>query len=237
LRLLTLPLCGIGLLLALLGLLAADPRRSGYLLPAVGLLVNGPILVYAVFGMGLLTRAPRADEAARDAARPAVVPLGSRAGSAFTPAGDAEWIDAASGAVQLGDARVRVRAVEVGPVEFKDGPRKRVSKEKYLQITLRLNNVGVAQKLTYTSWAGANPATLRDQAGRVCRARTFAQGLEVVGHVPKATLAPGKFTDDVLVFEPPAAGVEYLRLELPAAAFGGNGALRLQIPRSMITFR
>jgi hypothetical protein len=54
--------------------------------------------------------------------------------------------------------------------------------------------------------------------------------------VPRASLPTAKSVDDVLVFEAPPASINYLRLELPCAAFGAKGKLRLEIPRSMITF-
>jgi len=52
----------------------------------------------------------------------------------------------------------------------------------------------------------------------------------VAGHVRTASLAPGKYVEDVLVFEPPAADVQSLRLELPAEACGRSGVFRFQIP-------
>jgi hypothetical protein len=39
----------------------------------------------------------------------------------------------------------------------------------------------------------------------------------------------------VLVFNPPIAGAQYLRLTLPAENFGGSGRLRIQIPAAMVT--
>jgi hypothetical protein len=39
---------------------------------------------------------------------------------------------------------------------------------------------------------------------------------------------------EVLVYPIPARDVEYLRLMLPASAFGLTGEYRFQIPRSMI---
>ena len=38
----------------------------------------------------------------------------------------------------------------------------------------------------------------------------------------------------LLVFEPPLENIEYLHLELPAAACGMTGTLYLQIPKGMI---
>jgi hypothetical protein len=40
--------------------------------------------------------------------------------------------------------------------------------------------------------------------------------------------------EEVLLYPVAAAKAEYLRLELPASAFGEAGEFRFQIPRSMI---
>ncbi len=50
-----------------------------------------------------------------------------------------------------------------------------------------------------------------------------------------ASLRPGKTIESDLVFEPPLESIEYLRLELSPAAFGGTDSLRFQIPKEMIT--
>jgi len=55
-----------------------------------------------------------------------------------------------------------------------------------------------------------------------------------IGRTEQASLYPGKAQTDVLVFEEPVTGVEYLNLELPAANFGGTGMIRLRVPASMV---
>src|SRR5262249_41683921 len=126
-------------------------------------------------------------------------------------------------------------SVTVGPVEFKDKKR-RFSRERCLAIRLRVRNVGVERRFEYTSWAeAADPpaATLRDAQGKVYRLKSFGPDA-VLGHTMKGSVTPGKFVEDVLVFEPPPKEVEFLRLELAAAACGGTGKLLIQIPGSMI---
>jgi hypothetical protein len=75
--------------------------------------------------------------------------------------------------------------------------------------------------------------TLRDPSGKAYPRKTFP-GAEVAGQVHRASIYPGQFKDDLLVFEPPPADVEYLRLELPAANAGAAGLFRLTIPKSII---
>jgi len=66
---------------------------------------------------------------------------------------------------------------------------------------------------------------------------SFGAGSVVAGRTRAATVVPGSNVTDVLVFEPPAGPVEYLRLELPAEPAGGSGTLRFHIPRSLIVDR
>ena len=116
---------------------------------------------------------------------------------------------------------------------------KKTAKEKNLLITVRMSNLGLARSIAYTSWGDAGPAaaTLNDNRGRGYKLQAFGHDVEVVGHASRATLAPGKFIEDVLVYPPPVADADLLRLELPGAALGLPGMFRFEIPRKMITFK
>ncbi len=48
------------------------------------------------------------------------------------------------------------------------------------------------------------------------------------------TLEPGQSVQQLLAFEQTQPGIEFLRLELPADAVGGDGVLILEIPRDMV---
>jgi hypothetical protein len=52
---------------------------------------------------------------------------------------------------------------------------------------------------------------------------------------PNPAVRPGEKMEKLIVFDPPLAAIEYLRLELPAAGFGGSEPLRFQIPKSLLT--
>jgi hypothetical protein len=81
----------------------------------------------------------------------------------------------------------------------------------------------------------ANAASLKDNFGKLCEPISPGFGAQIPGQIRTATsVAPGKRLGDLLVFEPPMDEVQFLRLELPAAAFGETGVLRLQIPKGMI---
>jgi hypothetical protein len=156
------------------------------------------------------------------------------------PVTESDWVDASREAVQQGDVRVRVTGVRVRPIDLKGTGSSRPSRDNFLVVTLGLQNKAPDRTIPYHSWASPPtveepPPVLRDDKGRSYPLRGPLPGKEpAAGVLP---LAPAKTTEDVILFEAPAAGVEYLRLELPATAFGGPGRLRLQIPKAMIRTR
>jgi hypothetical protein len=155
---------------------------------------------------------------------------------------ESEWVDASKDAIQQGGVRVRIAGVAVKQVELKDANSHRRSGERSLILRFRLSNAGADRLIKYQSWGPSARADesrepkLTDDRGRQYRRRNTAPGWSVVGQVPAASLPLAKWVDDVLVFEPPPANVQYLRLELPCAAFGASGTLQLEIPRAMIAF-
>jgi hypothetical protein len=161
-------------------------------------------------------------------------------GSATTQADG--WVDAGRDAVHQGAVRVRVLSATVQSVLIQDarGQQRRL-KERALILRLRLVNVGLGQLVQYRSWSApgveTDKPTLVDNLGRSYPGKAFDSGWSVVGQVRQAGLAPAKWADDVLVFKPPPPDITFLRLTLPAAAFGGKGQLRWEIPRQMIGFR
>jgi hypothetical protein len=128
----------------------------------------------------------------------------------------------------------------VGPAGFEPQSGRQPPSDRCLVIGLRVTNAGVARNLTYTGWSGADPAAeppvLRDAQGKTYAPKKFA-GWVVKGSAPSATIPPAKTHTDVLVFEPPPRGAGPLRLELPAAAAGSEGRMRMEIPKEMIIFR
>jgi hypothetical protein len=109
-------------------------------------------------------------------------------------------------------------------------------KRQRLEVTNRSQN----RKVEYQSWLGRDftfdrdHATLEDNFGNHYKRINFGIGTELVGHVESESVYLGKSVEDVLVFELPVDSIEYLDLELPAKNFGGEGMLKLRIPRSMI---
>jgi hypothetical protein len=235
-RILTAGLGGAGLLVAGLGVLAAD--RKKFPPAAASAVAFLAVLIAVAFPtwLGHTTWLPP---------RPEVGPQGvlavGHAGGDRTQA--VEWVDGSQASWQQGDVRVTVRSAAVAPVELV-GPsdQKKRTREKYLQIGLRVVNVGVARRFEFVGLAATPPAgaapRLTDSTGKVLAAKRFEGGFEPAGAGPdQKALAPGKTAEYVLVFEPPAKGAEYLRLEFPPAAYGGETPVRFHIPMGFIATR
>jgi hypothetical protein len=236
-------LTGLGLLVGLAAVVLA--RASGgarLVLPVAGAAVNGAALLTALLLPGLLGPAYRVWRE-RDPVDPAVirvVPLPGR------PAGDGpevpDWVDASRAALQQSGLRVQVVGASVGPAEARATPPKKTPNKKgtaaeALFIRLRARRVEdarafAADLLRQPERPGeAHPPTLTDNTGKVYRRRPAPSAPEGVG---KSSRFPVTVVEEVFAFEAPPPGVGPLRLEVPAAAWGGSGAFRFTIPAAMI---
>jgi hypothetical protein len=231
----------LGLLSVLTGLTglawAVASTRHRVVLPAAAVVVGAAVLVVALWFPDLLGPAYFAarHQPGRDLATPAAVPFtGPTAdGGATTP----DWADASKAALQQGGLRVQVAEARVGPVQIPGDAKHTV--ESYLLIRLRLQRVEDPKDFA----AGALPApaardqaqgpTLTDDAGKTYRPRHV---LDVGGvqHVARSPLFPVAVVEELFLFEPPPAGVAYLRLEVPCTTWGAAGTFRFTIPPSMI---
>jgi hypothetical protein len=166
----------------------------------------------------------------------------SDTGAQSTPeAAQDAWVDASQDAVEQDAIRVTVREVAVRKVELNDILDKSESQEAQLVIVLTIENKHASAKREYQTWRDdsfsftSDAAALTDNFGNRYRRVNFGLGTYPVGSVKQSeSIYPGKSITDVLIFQPPVDNAEHLRLELPAANFGGSGMLRLQIPKSMI---
>jgi hypothetical protein len=235
----TIPLGILGVLLGLLGLVQRfTPAWHGIALPVAGLVVSLPVLVLSFVWPDFF--GPVSHAAARpNAGLTLAVPIGQETGHVLEQDDGPVWVDASKEMLQQDDLRVRVLAAKVKPLELKDPNQSPTPREPYLVISLRIYNVGAARRIDYTSWAEAGLGQearlpeLHDNTGRTYHLRPITAGMDVVGHVRRTRLKPASYANDLLAFEKPPAGVEHLLLELPAAAFGGNGTFRFQVPRSL----
>jgi hypothetical protein len=230
------------LVLGITGILVRVPNESRAILPAAGALVSLLAVIIANYmpywaGMRPVWNPRRAKNLNSDA----VIALSGKGGLRRAGKGETIWADASKDALIRGDVRLRVRSAVLGPAEFETGVGPRPPRDRCLVIGLRITNAGIARKVGYTTWG--DPAwsqdrpVLRDNHGKSFAENTFPPGWVVRGHTTKVALGPGKSIDDVLVFEPPSEEFDYLRLELPGAAVGVEGRLRVEIPKEMIEFR
>ena len=144
-------------------------------------------------------------------------------------------MDASRAAVQQGTVRVQVTGAAIGPVRLA-APRPKFTKERYLTVGIRVQHLGHGGPIDYEHWGlpavRKAPAPTLEAAGRNLSPVELTPE-QPVGRTDMVPLFPGKAVEDVLVFPAPA-GVGPLRLELPAAAWGGQGVFRLSIPASMV---
>jgi HEAT repeat protein len=141
-----------------------------------------------------------------------VVALGSQGGINFT-----EWAIADSNAVEQKEVRLRIQRVRM--------------QGNTLRIHLFLENLGKIDVLYQTWGIGNGPPLLQNDVGLKLRLASPSKDRPA-----KITIPSRQAIADVLEFEGPLDQTQYLRLELPASAFGGKGKLRVQIPENMLLF-
>lgn len=155
--------------------------------------------------------------------------------------GSERWVDASREPARAGDVTVKIHsAVVERPRVLRGSGRAARPAEPYLVLRLQLENLREGHKLDYTTWGApkmwALGVQLSDNLGNTYDPKSFTGGT-IEGQLgPDAALYPREPVSEVLVFERPVESpqLEYLRLELPAMAFGGSGKLRIQIPAAMI---
>jgi hypothetical protein len=144
--------------------------------------------------------------------------------------------------VRQGDVQIRVLWAMVAKVPLREeiGDGTGSSKEPMLGIKIEITNISQTKKVEYKTWAGADFtmdrdfATVADDFGNRYKRVNFGISTKPVGRTEQDSIYPSKSVSDLLIFEPPIKGAQYLNLELPAANFGGEGMIRLQIPARMI---
>jgi hypothetical protein len=124
--------------------------------------------------------------------------------------------------------------------------------EKDIVIAVGIGNLSQNRKIDYRGWGKIHSllqdtATLTDNFGNEYKFRSFpvttkpfhnfGGELGLVPQVESSSIHPGVMLVDLLVFEEPLENIDYLRLQLAASNFQGDGHLRFQIPRSMIRWR
>lgn len=154
------------------------------------------------------------------------------------PAKEGDWADVSLGAARFGNARIKINAVWIDDVKVLLQGKEVGAARDVLVINYEIENIAERGAMNFFGWGGykAKPeestATLTDSKGGLYRRLVLE---EVEGQVEARILDPGKRTADRILFPAPDEKVDYYRLELPAKNFGGEGTVRLQIPRTMVT--
>lgn len=230
----TVAACTVGALLAAACWLGA--RKPTY--PAVATILNAAVLLVALVLPGWL---------GLDSWRPTGVPKEARTVLAFGPEGLSapkdDWLPA-DRAWQLEDVRVRVSEVSLGQIELL-GPtgQRKWSRKRYVQVRVRVSNVGVARLIEFRGWdpippKGTDGPKLTDADGQALVSAAFDPGWQpVIGRPDPVPLPPARGADQTFVFEAPAGQLGRLRLELPGTAFGLDQPARFQIAPSQVNTR
>jgi hypothetical protein len=238
--LLTIPLAGVGTLLGLVAVMIAANEDRGRLLAYTGAGVSAATLIVAWIFPQLIdpTRDRRVALPPVDLHKKVAIPFSGQ-GTEVKDLKEQDWADADKGVVEFGEVWLRLTSVNLEQVEHRLDGKSAFTNDKLLVIRVQLANNGVTRKIDYQSWADTTdgPAIhtpiLKDSTGREYRQKPLGPAGAVPGQIRQGFMFPSKWVDDVLIFETPSR-FDYLRLELPAAAFGGNGTVRLQIPRGMV---
>jgi len=146
-----------------------------------------------------------------------------------------DWVDAGSGSIRMGELHVRIESVKVDVPAHTTGTAASPASGRLL-ITITLANTGHVRTFSYEGQrTGKHMPVLRDSQGRSYSLRDGA-GKARSGEIMRAVLRPVTHVEDVLAFEPPTPDIGYLELEIPAAAWKGQGTCRFRIPRAMIVW-
>ena len=228
-------LAGVGLIFGMLGFVSWLLNNNGIGYAGAGLVVSMALLVVATFQpewLGLTWQG--LDSWGWDSSPQTLVLSGIAGRSSHVRIARSEWVDAGRGAIEKADFQVRIKSAIMKTVQIER--EKSAPAKKSLVIELSVQNVGSRHPIEYRSWAEVYPGNvpvLKDNLGNSYR--SVGSVTDVAERLPDGLLAPGKSFEDAIVFEAPTDGIEFLHLELPAAAIGLRGTFRLQIPRNMIT--
>jgi hypothetical protein len=134
---------------------------------------------------------------------------------------------------------VRVTATSAATQQISYVPRDyntaRKTTTAYFTVVLKIENIGNAP-LRYTGWSNQDKperaAKLTDYTGSTLQQIDFDG--RVVGQTFSATIPPSGSIEDLLIFPNSSRASPYLKLQLPAAACGGDGSLRIKLQQTPI---
>lgn len=138
------------------------------------------------------------------------------------------------------DVQVVVAAATVGPAPSLGADRGQWAGKPLLMTCLRVENLG-PRPVTFRGWDNSPPnrpearPRLADNRGRSYAQLEFRlPGAAPVGQPRQPQPVTARGIADVLFFEPPDSGVEWLTLNVPASAVGQSGVFVLRVHGSAI---
>jgi TolA-binding protein len=225
----SMPVSGLGLVLGIVGMGICVLRKgSGLGFPIAGFAVSFLALAVACIWIGLMGAAKKTvDELI----------------SSDRKQQEEGPIIAAEQEAAVGDIRVRISKVWVGPIPTKPKP---LAGYSSFLVRLSLRNVGTSQIVKYASWREGyggsrdTKAKLEDNFGNHYPVLNPWSGpwdraedkLECA--VDSFRLVPGSECTDLLIFEKPIPNAEWFLLTLASGNIDGKGKTRFKIPASMI---
>jgi hypothetical protein len=235
-RWLTIALAGLGVGVVFLGALVGwfQEQPSSRVWLGVGGALSGVVLLLALFFPGMLNNFWALDipVARGDPNKLERVPH-RYFRAPGKPLADDDWIDAASEGIRQGDVAFRIQSVQTSPAP-------ELGSASCLLVHLRLANVSGWGTVRYEGFpVGQHQPVLTDEAGHSYRflgqrARLLGLGALTfgAGETPTIEIPTSSYVDRQLAFELPPAGLDSLKLQLPASAWGRKGMCHLRIPRS-----
>jgi hypothetical protein len=236
---LVLPLSALSLFLGLVDLPVVLLRGQHRLVCAgVATVLSGVVVVLATFFPGVLGPVYQAARAPviEDPMAIRVVPLAGSPGS-MLPA-TSQWVDAKRSALRQGILQVQVLSAAVRSIKPATG--KKTPSKAALYVSFRSQQPEAAgefatrQPTPSPRFDTASPR-LTDKSGKVY-ALQEVQEVTAAKSDRKMPMFPAAVREHVFVFEAPPPGQEYLRLQVPAEAWGGVGDFCFEIPGMMITY-
>jgi hypothetical protein len=238
---LVIPFALLGVITGLVGLavgLLTEPPR--YWLASAGCFANVALLFAALFVPSLLgpTYQLSREKLEPEVFVPRVIPLPGKTLAAGEQA--PEWADATRFSVMVKSARIQVITAEVRPLEIATTPKRKLTKENYLVLRLRIHQPAGGAEFASDGWGEGGTAqerrqpTLTDEGGKTYQPAPTTVAAEAGALTKRSMDFPLGITDDVYLFEAPGPDVSALHLEIPATSWGGSGTVRFTIPRTML---
>jgi hypothetical protein len=228
-RWLTLTLAGLGLPVALAGVVAAQGswRTRDRVWLSLGGGGSAALLVLALSLPSWLNTRWGMDFAVPEPDRDQQLAVSRDNKAVVKELAGEDWVDAETNAVRQGDVLVRVEGAAVDWLPGSDRP--------VLLVTLHVANVGPLRPVPYDGQGGGqHPAVLRDGRGTELARRDLGSQARKAGQVHTVSVLPTHEVQDVVASEPPWPGSDRVDLELPAAAWGGQGVCKFRIPKTFI---